>query len=350
MWIGQTAYLEIADGAVPDYQGADDPHRGRTRLHRRRRDPHVRTARRRPCRPADGAEPLDLDAIVAALAIGHSPGWPTGSAMPSTGIARSRRRSPSPTLALAIADGTRDGRARPDPRQPQEPRRAWSRAGSSRSWAAAACPRPRPAAAGWSWPGGSSTPRANPLTPRVLVNRLWKHHFGEGIVKSTDDFGAMGREPTHPELLDWLASRVRRSRLVDQGHPSPDRHVEHLPDVERPRPATPSGSTPRTPSASHERPAAGGRGDPRRPAEPLGPDSPTMYGPGVPVHLTAFMDGRGRPGRSGPLDGDGRRSIYLERPAQLPQPDVPGLRHARAVLRAWAAATSRTSPPRPSSC
>ncbi len=36
-----------------------------------------------------------------------------------------------------------------------------------------------------------------------------------------------------------------------------------------------------------------------------------MYGPGVPLHLTSFMDGRGRPARSGPLDGDGRRSIYL---------------------------------------
>ena len=36
-----------------------------------------------------------------------------------------------------------------------------------------------------------------------------------------------------------------------------------------------------------------------------------MYGPSVPVHLTAFMDGRGRPGHSGPLDGDGRRSLYL---------------------------------------
>ena len=87
---------------------------------------------------------------------------------------------------------------------------SWSRAGSSKCWAARRCPRPPPAAAGSSWPGGWST-RANPLTPRVLVNRLWKHHFGEGIVRSTDDFGAMGRQPSHPELLDWLADRVRRA-------------------------------------------------------------------------------------------------------------------------------------------
>ena len=51
----------------------------------------------------------------------------------------------------------------------------------------------------------------NPLTARVMVNRIWKHHFGYGLVRSIDNFGRTGDAPTHPELLDFLARRFVES-------------------------------------------------------------------------------------------------------------------------------------------
>ena len=55
------------------------------------------------------------------------------------------------------------------------------------------------------WPTGSPIPQ-NPLTARVMINRIWHYHFGHGIVATPSDFGVMGDRPTNPKLLDYLAA------------------------------------------------------------------------------------------------------------------------------------------------
>jgi hypothetical protein len=54
--------------------------------------------------------------------------------------------------------------------------------------------------------------RDNPLTARVIVNRVWQWHFGQAIVRTVSDFGTRSEPPTHPEMLDWLATS-----LMDNG-------------------------------------------------------------------------------------------------------------------------------------
>ncbi|GAB4466874.1 MAG: PSD1 and planctomycete cytochrome C domain-containing protein [Armatimonadaceae bacterium] len=150
----------------------------------------------------------------------------------------------------------------------------------------------------------------HPLTARVMVNRIWKHHFGVGIVPTVDDFGWMGEKPSHPELLDWLASEfVRQGWSIKQMH----RLIVHS-AAYRMR------STASDPKAETKDPKNTllHRANVRRlEAEAIrdsiltvsGRLDRTLYGPSVYSYVPE-RDGRGAPPQ-GPLDGNGRRTIYL---------------------------------------
>ena len=151
----------------------------------------------------------------------------------------------------------------------------------------------------------------NPFTSRVAVNRVWHHLLGRGIVASVDNFGVMGEQPSHPELLDHLATRftkvhgwslknlIREILLSNtwQMRSDPADAGAELRDAQN--------------VLLH-------RANVRRLEGEIIRDSilavsgrlnPQIGGAPVDIHLTAFMEGRGRPA-SGPLDGDGRRSLY----------------------------------------
>lgn len=152
----------------------------------------------------------------------------------------------------------------------------------------------------------------NPLTSRVMVNRIWHHLFGRGIVETVDNFGLQGKLPSHPELLDHLALKFvedqwsiktmikyvvmsnafRRSvnGSIEVQTKDPDNLLlSHFPLRRLEAESIHDGMLAAADNLNQE-----------------------MYGPPIPVYLTDFMQGRGRPRDTGPLDGDGRRSIYHE--------------------------------------
>ncbi len=151
----------------------------------------------------------------------------------------------------------------------------------------------------------------NPFPARVAVNRLWHHLFGRGIVATTDDFGFLGARPTHPQLLDHLATR-----FMDDGW-SVKRMIRSLVLSRAYRmQSTPSQQAKELDPANDLLQSARVRrleGEVIRDAMLMlaGHLDLTLYGPSVPVALTPFMQGRGRPKKSGPLDGNGRRSLYI---------------------------------------
>ena len=77
----------------------------------------------------------------------------------------------------------------------------------------------------------------NPLTARVIVNRLWHYHFGVGIVATPSDFGRMGSPPSHPELLDWLAGEPRSQGMAIEASPSLDSTLQCVSSGRRTEPA-----------------------------------------------------------------------------------------------------------------
>ncbi len=292
-WKGHEAFIEIADGSSVNYNGGQSFRNdggGWVAVDEIRFSDHSAPNDNAPAHVAvDGSKAKPL--IEQARAI--------------------EREIPSPTLALAAADGSGQDvkihlRGSTKSLGELAPRRFLEAVSGPKSMA--------------DGPGSGRLALAktliepsNPFLSRVLVNRLWKQHFGEGLVKTPDDFGAMGRAPTHPELLDWLATRLVSSGwsvkamhrlLVTSRAYRMSSHSGLDPDAESKDP---------TNALLHRMPLR------RLDAESLrdamlavsGRLDPTMFGPGVPPYLTPFMEGRGRPRESGPLDGNGRRSIYL---------------------------------------
>jgi len=151
----------------------------------------------------------------------------------------------------------------------------------------------------------------NPLTTRVLVNRVWHHLFGRGIVASTNNLGVLGQRPSHPALLDHLATKfatthnwsiksLLKSILLSSAYQMKSTPRQEYID--------------RDPQNQHfhRQNIRRLQGEAIRDAvlSVSGRLDSTQYGPSVATFLTPFMTGRGRPGQ-GPIDGSGRRSVYL---------------------------------------
>jgi hypothetical protein len=150
----------------------------------------------------------------------------------------------------------------------------------------------------------------NPLTARVVVNRLWLKLFGEGLVRTPDDFGHLGELPTHPELLDWLATRFMQDRW------SLKRHLKLLVTSRTWKQSGQTTIDALTVDAEnrlwHHRPLR------RLDAEAIrdsilavsGRLDRTLGGPPIDPHRVA--EDAAKRLFSGPLDGAGRRSLYLK--------------------------------------
>ena len=344
MWAGQRAYIELADGETADYSAggpevlATDgflavdeirfsdqplpapPSEFAEGVRARGVDldgsakafaERLTDAARRWREGTLGADDRDRGSAEALAFLGARGLIPT-TALPAEGLARYRTAEsalPGPVLAPALVDGSAEDenvhvRGNAKTLGDLVPRRFLEALGGLNV-------SPPSVGSGRLDLARQMVDPADPLVARVLVNRVWKHHFVEGLVRSPDDFGVMGQAPSHPELLDYLAARFvaegwsikqlhrllmgsRAYAMASVADPSaevadPGNRLLHRMNVRRLE----------AEAVRDAILAASGRLDAKR------------FGPSVPPYLTPFMDGRGRPAGSGPLDGDGRRSLYL---------------------------------------
>ena len=149
----------------------------------------------------------------------------------------------------------------------------------------------------------------NPLTARVMVNRVWHHVFGKGLVATVDNFGRLGEKPTHPELLDYLASRF----VADQQW-SLKKLLKFLLTTETYQQSALASAAAQ--QADGNNAWLSHANVTRLEAEAIrdtilaasGQLDLKMYGPGPDVYHVSKTEGGGP---KGPLDGDRRRSVYL---------------------------------------
>lgn len=165
------------------------------------------------------------------------------------------------------------------------------------------------------WLASQVTSPENPLPARVWVNRLWHHLFGRGIVATPNNFGTLGEQPSHPELLDYLALRLREEAWSTKAI---IREIVQSQAYQRSSRSADATATERDPDNRWL-----ARGNRRRlTAEQLrdamllvaGSLDPTMHGPSVGCYIPPYATAN-KPGnipKSGPLDGANRRSIYLK--------------------------------------
>jgi Protein of unknown function (DUF1549)/Protein of unknown function (DUF1553) len=154
----------------------------------------------------------------------------------------------------------------------------------------------------------------NPLPSRVLANRIWRHMFGRGLAATVDNLGHLGEAPTHPELLDHLAISLVRGGWSQKAllRRIALSSTYAMDSVARGEAATIDPDNRRLSRQNLRRL----EGEAVRDAILVASErlDDRQSGPSVPVRLHADEKGRGKPAQQGPVDGNGRRSVYLATP------------------------------------